>query len=476
MKKYLILVLLFWNVGLYAQETNLQTLERLMEKNKYYEVLKCINSLYPKTGKPSEILIYEGKANEGVLHYKEAYRCYSDWVKIDSTNREAQLALARVAALSGRTMKAIDIYEKLVQEDTLDFFVNYQLGRLYQQNGKLTSAIQVYERLFQADTTNSTLLKRTGECYAQMSWNRLAVGSYEKAFRLDPEDGKVVVKAVNLMMTYPVLFSNYVYDGMKLVDSALVYSPRLNSLKQLRGILLYLQNRYPECENTFRELLVHGDSSRVNFRYLGLALFHMNRFKEALEPLAYADSLSQDSRGERTDFDLSMRYGENLRHCKETQKALQVFHEIEQQMMPDTVTLFHLAVLNGDVYKQLNDHRQTVRSYWKAYRLNPLSKNIIHNLVSLHYELWTEDGKRQKASIKEVQQALFFHILFLQKIVDSHPDNKHSYHSVSKHILQKELENTFFKNENKIIVLDPNGRKHSYSTDEIRELIHPKTY
>ena len=64
---------------------------------------------------------YEGKANEGMLRYKVTFRCYSEWLERDSSDRDARLALARVAALAGRTMKAVDIYEQLAGEDSLDF-------------------------------------------------------------------------------------------------------------------------------------------------------------------------------------------------------------------------------------------------------------------------------------------------------------------------------------------------------------------
>lgn len=473
MSKYLIIGILFWSTALYAQKTNEQTLERLMTKNRYYEVLKYINSLYPKREKPADILLYEGKANEGVLRYKEAYHCYSDWLRQDSTNQEARLALARVAALSGRVMKAIDIYEKLAQEDSLDFFVNYQLARLYQQNEKLTSAVQVYKRLYQADTTNSTLLKRMGDCYARMGWNMNAVDCYENAFRLDPEDGKIIVKTINIMMAYPTLFPDFVNHGMGLVDSALVYSPKLNPLKQLRGILLYLNKRYPDCEETFKDLFVQGDSSRINFKYLGLALFRQSLFKEALKPLAFADSLFQDDFGNRLDFDVSMRYGEALGHCKEKQKALKIFQEIEQQMMPDTMTLYRLAFFSGEACKQVDDRKQAIRYYWKAHKFDPKNKIVIYYLTSLHYGLWT-DNKRQEASEKEVRQALYFHILFLQKIADNHQGNRSSYHSLSRDILQKELNELFFKNESKMVVIDPNGKKYTYPIDEIKELIKTK--
>ncbi len=475
MQKYLIIGLLFWNTGLCAQKTNQETLDWLMTRNRYYEVLKYIDSLYRAGEKFSDILLYEGKANEGVLRYKEAYRCYSDWVAKDSTNRDACLALARVSALSGRILKAIGIYEKFSREDTLDFFVNYQLARLYQQNGKLISALQIYQRLHRADTVNPALLKRIGDCYNQMGWNANAASYYEEAFHLDPEDGKVVVKAANIMLTYPALFLDYIHEGMALVDSALVYSPQLNSLQQLRGMFLYLQKRYPECETVFSNLLAQGDSARVNLRYLGLSLFHMKRYKEAMTPLTNADSLFRNSAGDRTDFDLSMRYGEDLGYCKETQKALTVFREIEQQIMPDTQTLYQLAYLSGTAWLQVNDRRQAVQNYWKAYLLNPKSKNIIYSLLNLHYDLWTKEGERKNVSEKRIQQALFFHVLFWQKYTKRRPEDEDSYCYSSRAILQNELDELFFKNENKMIVLDPDGKKYSYSTDEIRELIKPKT-
>lgn len=56
-----------------------------------------------------------------MLRYKVTFRCYSEWLERDSSDWDTRLALARVAALAGRTMKAVDIYEQLAGEDSLDF-------------------------------------------------------------------------------------------------------------------------------------------------------------------------------------------------------------------------------------------------------------------------------------------------------------------------------------------------------------------
>lgn len=473
MKVYFILGILLCSIGSYAQDAGRQALEKLMDRNRYEEVLRGIDSLYRLEGKARDLLLYEGKANEGILRYKAAYRCYSEWLEQDSTDRDVRVALARVAALAGRTMKAVDIYEQLAGEDSLDFFVNYQLARMYQQVGKTAHAIGVYDRLYQTDTTNVTLLKRIGDCYNRMGWSMNAVDHYLRAFRLDREDGETVVKAVNLMMGNTVLFPDFIEQSEPLVDTALIYSPRLSALKQLRGILYYLSRRYFDCETTFEELIVQGDSTRVNFKYLGLALFHMNRFKEAVVPLSIADSLFQDDGGNRLDFELSMRYGEALGKCRETKKAVQVLDAIEQQMMPDTLVLYRLAFLRGKACEEVDKREQAVRNYWRAYKLRENNRNIIYTLMSYHCGLWTVRDRRQQASKEEVSKSLFFHILYLQKMKALSSGERYNLNSLSKDIIQKELDELFFQHKTDMVVVDPDGKKYTYSADEMRELIKP---
>lgn len=43
MKYCLISFLIIWSIGLYAQDTSLREVEKLMAKSRYYEVLKCVD-------------------------------------------------------------------------------------------------------------------------------------------------------------------------------------------------------------------------------------------------------------------------------------------------------------------------------------------------------------------------------------------------------------------------------------------------
>lgn len=472
MRYCLICFFVVWGTVLYAQEEPLRKVESLMAKNRYYEALKCVDSLNNAGVKISDLLFYAGKASEGVLRYKDAYRYYKQWLLADTTNREARIAIARVLALAGKTVDAVGAYEKLAGEDSLDFAINYQLARLYQQTGKTLKAVPVYLRLAGADTTNATLLKRLGDCYVEIGLSTGAARSYCDAFWLDPADGGTAVKAINVMLANQNMFTDFVDYALDMVDTALVYSPHLNTVKQTRGVLEYVAKRFGKCEKTFDELIVGGDSVRFNYKYLGLARYQQKHFKEALLPLALADSLFRDKQGNRTDMEVAMRYGESLAKSGEPRKALQVFLEIEDQLQPDPQFLSQLAVMCGMACGYSMQQSGAVDYYWKAYKLDPKNKQAISNFVNWKYDVLVDKEKRSKASEKEIRVALFAQILFLQNVKDFAPARGNTMHSVSREILKQELDELFFSDDKHLTVMDPDGKTYVYSADDIRELIN----
>lgn len=472
MRYCLISFLIVWSIGLYAQDTSLREVEKLMAKSRYYEVLKCVDSLNGAGVRMPDLLFYAGKASEGVLRYKDAYRYYKEWWSADTTNREARIAIARVLSLAGRAADAVSAYEKLAQEDSLDFTVNYQLARLYQQTGKTLKAVPVYSRLSGADTTNATILKRLGDCYVEIGLGIGAARSYCNAFWLDPSDGGTAVKAVNVMLANQNLFTDFVDYALDMVDTALVYSPHLNTVKQTRGVLEYVAKRFGKCERTFDELITEGDTVRFNYKYLGLARYQQKHFKEALLPLALADSLFRDKQGKRTDMEVAMRYGESLAKSGEPREALQVFLEIEDQLQPDPQFLSQLAVMCGMACGYSMQQSSAIDYYWKAYKLDPKNKQAISNFVNWKYDVLVDKEKRSKASEEEIRVALFAQILFLQNVKDFAPARGNTMHSVSREILKQELDELFFSDNKQLTVMDPDGKTYVYSADDIRELIN----
>lgn len=472
MKLIGIILGLLSSLSVFCQENVQQRLERLLAKNHYREALKYADSLRNAGENIPDLLFYAGKASEGVMRYTDACRYFQEWLAQDTTNREARIALAKSYSLAGRMEESMKDFEKLASEDTLDLNINFQLARLYQQTGKSLKAIPVYTRLLNRDSTNIVLLKRLGDAYAETGLIRSAVKYYCDAFQLDPREGGIAVKAINLMLANKEQYGDFIDYATALVDTALVYSPESANLLQTRGVLEYVANRFVTSEKTFTDLINNGEKAKLNYKFQGLSRYQLDKFSEALQPLALADSLYQDKQGNRTDLEVAIKYGETLVRIGNPLKALEVFEEIEEQLQPDNRFLSQLAVMCGMACGfSPKNHSKAVDYYWKAYKLNPKNTQAISNFVNYKYSILLDETERAKASAKEISTALFAHILFLQKVRDSTPVKKDSMHAASREILQKELEQLFFKNETKLTVMDPDGKNYTYSVEDIRKLI-----
>lgn len=473
MKVLFLFFCLYCPVILRAQEETVNRIEKLLARNRYREVLAYTDSLQREGCVLPGLLFYAGKACEGLMRYPAAYRYYRQWQAQDTANREACLAVARSAALAGRTQEAVETYERLAASDTLDFTVNYALARLYQQNGQLFKALPVYDRLRAVDTANTLLLKRLGECYTEAGLYMSGIRCYCDAFLFDPEDGAMALKAVNTMLAYRDRLTDFVDYALELIDTALVYSPHLNTLRQTQGILQYVANRFERTEEIFTRLIGGGDTVRLNYKYQGLALYQQKKYFQALAPLMRADSLFRDPEGKRTDMEVAMRYGETLARAGRPEKALQVFEEIEAQLQPDERFLSHLAMMCGMACSWEVNSGRSAAFYWKAYKLNPKNTQAISNFTNLKYEVLSDEAKKAKASSREIREALFAHILFLKNVKDKVPARKDSMHAASRELLRKALEEMFFQGEEKLTVTDPDGKNYTYTRAEIGEISRP---
>lgn len=471
MKGLILFLLLFPGIAAWAQGVEPGKMEKLLAGNRYYELLYYTDSIQRSGAGIPELFYYQGKANEGVMRYNKAYACYRKWLESDTTDREARLSLAQMANLAGYTAEAMTLYEELAREDTLGFVVNYQLARILQQDGKPLKAIAVYERMLAQDSVNISLWKRLGECYTDAGRYPEAILCYRKAFFLEPRDRNLAAKAINIMLTYRALNPDYLEYAEEVVDTALFYSPDAVILRQNKGVVDFLNNRFERCSGTFADLILKGDSSRLNFKYQGLALYEMQKYAEAILPLRAADLLFRDESGKRTDLELSVKCGEAMARGGSAKGALGIFHEIEAQLQPDLNVLSFVKVMEGMAYAFNSNPEEAKKMYWEAYKLNPENRQAVSNFVNMNYNVLLDEKMRGNAPAVEIKKALYAQILLLLKVKDKAPASEDTMHDTSRKLLRKELEEMFFRGETRLEVMDPDGKKYVYSAEEIRRII-----
>lgn len=468
MKKVFLCIAVFCMQFTYGQEKLVNKLEQFMNDRRYYEVLRCIDTLSREKQDVSEFYSYLIKANEGLMRYNDAYRYAKLCYIRDSVNRDARLTMARLANLAGHKSEALRLYEQLASEDSLDFSINYALGRLYQQNDRTGSALEVYLRQFSVDSTNVTLLTLIGDCFVNMELISPAMDYYGKAFYEDVQNASLAIKATNVILTNKDYIPYYGEFLNRMLDTALLQAPKSFPLLQTLGVLKYADKQYPESEQIFTRLQKEGDSSRITLKYLGLVNFQQDNFKNALPFLAKAYTLYLGASGQLTDIELAMKYGETLCRTGFCADALYVFQNVEREIQPDQRFLSLLEVMKGMSYTYIGREDKAIEAYWKAYQSNPGNTGAIANFAYLAGKQGRNAENLTEIDKKKIR---FAQVLFLQKMKGKPNSGIEMQREDARNTLREALDELFFKDEKKLVTLDPDGKEHVYSIEDIRKLV-----
>ncbi len=470
MKRCLFLPLFFASLISYGQSAWEGKLEKLMSDKRYNEVLRYIDTLEQGNAENTAWYPYRIKANESLMRYHKAYLYAKRWAMRDTSDRDIRLTLARLANLAGHKSEALQLYEQLVREDSLDFSVNYALGRLYQQSDRPGRALDVYRQQLSVDSSHVTLLTLAGDCFAELGLIPYAMDCYEKAFYEDIQNAVLAIKATNAILANKDYVPDYCDVLYKMLERAISATPGSLPLRRTLGVLKYTDKRYSDAEEIFAHLLAEADSSRITLKYMGLVKFQQNKYWKALPFLSKAYPSYIGANGYPADIDLAMKYGETLCRTGSCSEALAVFESIEKAVLPEDRFMSALEVMKGMSYTYTMKKDKAIAAYWKAYRLNPANTGAIANFAYLS-DMTGMDINQEELTENDKKRIWFAQLLFLQKVrekPDAGPDSQHAH---SRKVLGEALDELFFKNENKLVVLDPDGKEYSYPVGEIRKLI-----
>jgi tetratricopeptide (TPR) repeat protein len=91
---------------------------------------------------------------------------YERIVKIDSTDAESWFNLARLYQTS-RPLKAIEIYERILDREGDDWEILLQVAEVYNSLGRYDQAAEKYKRMVELDPSNKVLQRQLAETYAR---------------------------------------------------------------------------------------------------------------------------------------------------------------------------------------------------------------------------------------------------------------------------------------------------------------------
>ncbi|MDR0844474.1 MAG: tetratricopeptide repeat protein [Tannerella sp.] len=434
-----------------AQQSDWQL---LIDQKQYSAVITRAANLQTADSADFNIMYAVAQAYEGLLKYRDAYRCYQYCLAIDPTQTSLMNTIARMAANIGKTKEAEYFFQQVLSRDSTDFYANYQLARLYSQLGEDDKAISYYERLLEQDPDNPVLLRALGECFSRFKELGIAAMYYRQAFQNNKENVSLASTLVNTLLQ-----TNRMDEALAACDTALIYNPGNQLLLRNKGAALFGSKRYEQADSLYSILLAQNDSSYLTIKYAGCSKYYAQKYMDAIELLELAYIR------EPAAIDVCLILGASLGLTYDKKRAYKLFDQAEALMQPDTAFVYMLKLGRADTYARDNRSDEASSLYyslWKENRRMDLLARIWANYGTTGDIRNTEDETVR-------QRTLFIDVLMAMECLKSGKNEEIAHYT--RHRLEVFREDMFFRSLKEYTMLDPDNKKSVISIDKLQDII-----
>lgn len=295
---------------------------------------------------------------------------YEEMIQIDSMYTSAWYNLARLYQAT-RPLKALEIYEKLLDREGDTWEILLQTADLYGQLGRFNEAAAKYRRLLELNPSDRALQRQLAETYDRAGNSEEAIKILEKMIEVDDSDVEVIAALAD------------VYLGKREYEKALGLYQRLlrrekdNPQIKLRVGIAYFghvqtdSTFLPSAKAIFEEVATELPSDWRPFWYLG-AIADLGK-KDSLA-LQYFEKVTQMGGGPiEAWWFVGIHHFQNNEH----QKVLDLM-EKAQKLFPSE---YRVYFLKGIAYSGLERKDEAVTSLQRALELNPNDVNTLSSLA-----------------------------------------------------------------------------------------------
>lgn len=454
--KYTVLLLL--SVLSLMGQAQSSSLQELVNRKKFHEVIARADSLTPADSADYVTMSAIGQAYEGMLEYDNAYRYYQHCLQMDTANMDALTSVARVAMNLGKASVAKDCFLKVLATDSTDFYANYQLARLYSQLGDYENAVLQFNVLRDQDTTkvNPVIYRNIADCYMKMNSIPAATICYFKAYNANRENAGLASALVNCLLR---MGGPNIADALAICDTALFYNPGNQALRRNKAMGFYMNKQYAPADTLYGDLLAEGDTSFLTLKYGGASRYLAGRALDAVDLLEWA--YTKDT----TDVETNLLLGAALGKTYDRKRAFQLFDKAEELMQPNEALVNMLLNSRAETLWKDGRSREAEMLLYKVWLANKDRLELLFR-IDQKFSNW---GPAYEDADEERNRALFIKVTFLKEYFQTGKTLKGLH--VYRPLLQYMYEDAFFQKKDDVTLIAPDGKKSKLSVDELKFII-----
>lgn len=222
---------------------------------------------------------------------------------------------------------------------------------------------------------------------------------------------------------------------------------------------LYMTKDYLQADTVYTGLLADGDSSFLNLKYGGAARYMSGHALDGVELLEKAYEIDS------TDVETAMLYGASLGKTYDRKRAYELFDQAELNMQPKKFFVNLLTTFRGDALQRDGRWNEAEKLYYAAWKKDPTQLNFLYEINRHYWDLNPALFQNEK----ELQKTIFSKYTYLTAYMKTDKSQQYLYNY--RPFLEAVCEDAFFKNDDEVTMLAPDGKKSKLAVADLRALI-----
>jgi len=275
--KYLFLIIGLVIVSRVIAIDKQPALLKLYTDGNYEQLIETTREFLDKDSSVFAAWYYQGLGYQALYRFNYAITSFNRALTIEPHKIQALFNLANSYNYSGDDEKAIEAYLNVLELDSLHIAAKIRLASIYKDMNEYLKAVELFGRLVKQDTTNGYYYSQLAYCCKKAGIDFPVIGYYKMAIQLNPND---LVSARSLINE---LIDNQLYeDADTLLDEFVSQRPEDIQFLKLRAYLSALEGNYLDAVRTFNQVVQLGDSSLFTSKFYGQSLYNNGEYEKAI--------------------------------------------------------------------------------------------------------------------------------------------------------------------------------------------------
>jgi tetratricopeptide (TPR) repeat protein len=366
-------------------------MRQLLLADGYEELIQATGTYMKVDSLMDKACYYRGRAYQSLLNYDSALAYFQQASILDTGNVSYRIHVGEMLAKLGRSREAVEVYEDLRSGDYLDKQHLAELANLYSLRNDNCRSRDLYLKLLEKDSLNYYFLKQAGKCYLEMDRKDSALLFFENAFRQNPADVYLTCQLANIYLGKKDL-ENALYS----IQKGFVYDTSNLDLLKLRGYLWLLSGEYQRAIWDLENARLQDTGSVFIQKYLGISYHEEKRFEEAREALRLGFKLDS------TDAEIAYFLGSACRWSKYEEEGVFYYKKSIELRQPDPKDLKNVYIQLAELLKVLHRFDEALDSYGHALEMDPEDNTLYFKIG----QVYDQNLNRKKTAIEYYEKYL----------------------------------------------------------------------